>query len=77
MLWPPKCYRSISPNKKYSLTYTQPLSSGRVYSCGIAACNAVVGLLKTGDHLVSADNIYGGKRQIFLRAFGDEEEPDK
>ncbi|KAH7721781.1 Protein CTH-2 [Aphelenchoides avenae] len=37
----------------------------RVYSCGIASCNAVVGLLKTGDHLVSADNIYGGTQSFF------------
>ncbi|KAH7691244.1 cystathionine gamma-lyase, partial [Aphelenchoides avenae] len=32
----------------------------RVYSSGMSACAALINVLKTGDHIIVANNIYGG-----------------
>lgn len=36
--------------------------SARVFSSGLSASVALINLVKTGDHIIAANNIYGGKR---------------
>jgi cystathionine gamma-lyase len=37
------------------------------FSSGLAALNAVLDLLKAGDHVVAVDDLYGGTRRLFER----------
>lgn len=37
------------------------------FSSGLAAVNAVLDLLKSGDHVVAVDDLYGGTRRLFER----------
>ncbi|MFH1226601.1 MAG: cystathionine gamma-synthase [Planctomycetota bacterium] len=46
-------------NAKYGLTF----------SSGLAAVNTVMNLLKTGDHIISANDLYGGTYRIFTKLF--------
>lgn len=39
------------------------------YASGLAAITNVLLLLKTGDHVVSIDDVYGGTRRLFTRVF--------
>lgn len=48
---------------------------GLAFASGMAATNNVMNLLKTGDHVVSSDDVYGGTFRIFdkvLRQYGVE-----
>ena len=38
---------------------------GVAFSSGVAAINAIMGLLKAGDHVIASDNIYGGTYRLF------------
>jgi cystathionine beta-lyase/cystathionine gamma-synthase len=40
---------------------------GFAFSSGLAALNAVLDLLKSGDHVVAVDDLYGGSRRLFER----------
>jgi len=40
-------------------------SSSRVFASGMAAINAICTMLKSGDHLVCSDNMYGGTPRLF------------
>jgi cystathionine beta-lyase/cystathionine gamma-synthase len=40
---------------------------GFAFSSGLAALNAVLDLLKAGDHVVAVDDLYGGTRRLFER----------
>jgi len=40
-----------------------------VYSSGLAAITNVLLLLKSGDHLIAIDDVYGGTRRLFTRVF--------
>ena len=40
--------------------------SGHTFSSGLAATMAVVNILKSGDHIVCSDDIYGGKNDARL-----------
>lgn len=42
---------------------------GLAFASGLAATNCVLNLLKTGDHVVSSDDIYGGTFRIFDKVF--------
>jgi cystathionine beta-lyase/cystathionine gamma-synthase len=42
-------------------------SHGFAFSSGLAALNAVINLLKAGDHIVSVDDLYGGTMRQFER----------
>jgi cystathionine gamma-lyase/cystathionine beta-lyase/cystathionine gamma-lyase/homocysteine desulfhydrase len=37
------------------------------YASGMAATNAVLTLMKSGDHVVVSDNVYGGTHRLFKR----------
>ncbi|AIE87046.1 trans-sulfuration enzyme family protein [Fimbriimonas ginsengisoli] len=38
-----------------------------VFSSGLASIDAVVNLLKAGDHIVAGDDLYGGTRRLFTK----------
>ncbi|MCY4381396.1 MAG: PLP-dependent aspartate aminotransferase family protein [Proteobacteria bacterium] len=38
---------------------------GLAFASGLAAVHAVMGLLKSGDHVVAVDDVYGGTRRLF------------
>lgn len=39
------------------------------FSSGLAAIDAVLRLLKPGDHVIANDNVYGGSYRLFTRLF--------
>src|SRR5579863_9926213 len=39
--------------------------AARVFGSGMAAINAIVSLLKTGDHVVCGNDLYGGTPRLF------------
>ncbi|MEK7309850.1 MAG: cystathionine gamma-synthase [Planctomycetota bacterium] len=42
---------------------------GLCFASGLAAVNTVMNLLKAGDHVVSANDLYGGTYRIFTKLF--------
>ncbi|MFK9943371.1 PLP-dependent transferase, partial [Escherichia coli] len=38
-----------------------------VYASGLAATDSVLNLLKSGDHVIAGDDLYGGTRRLFSR----------
>ncbi len=44
---------------------------GIAFSSGLAAIGAVMHLLRAGDHVIAADNLYGGTYRLFTRVFED------
>lgn len=43
---------------------------GLAFSSGVAATGAVIHLLKSGDHIILCDDVYGGTNRLFNRVFG-------
>jgi cystathionine beta-lyase/cystathionine gamma-synthase len=43
----------------------------RVFASGMAAINAVASLLKSGDHVVCGNNLYGGTPRLFNQVWAD------
>lgn len=43
--------------------------SGHAFASGLAAISAVIQLLKTGDHVVAGNDLYGGTRRLFEQVF--------
>src|SRR5215469_6385607 len=39
--------------------------ASRVFASGMAAINAIVSMLKSGDHVVCGNDLYGGTRRLF------------
>ncbi len=46
-------------------------AAGFAFASGMAAANAVMTLLKAGDHVVAGHNLYGGTYRLFERVLGD------
>lgn len=44
-------------------------SWGLAFASGMAACDAVAHLLSAGDHVVMADDIYGGTYRLFAKVY--------
>jgi len=44
-------------------------SHGLAFGSGMAATNTVLNLLKSGDHIVSSDDVYGGTFRIFDKVY--------
>lgn len=42
---------------------------GFAFSSGLAAITTILMILKSGDHVVSIDDVYGGTRRLFTRVF--------
>jgi cystathionine beta-lyase/cystathionine gamma-synthase len=45
--------------------------AARVFASGMAAINAVVSMLKSGDHVVCGNDLYGGTPRLFNQVFAD------
>jgi len=45
--------------------------SGFAFSSGLAAISTIVHLLKSGDHVIASDDMYGGTYRLFERVFRD------
>jgi cystathionine gamma-lyase len=43
---------------------------GLAFASGLAAENTILSLLKTGDHLISCDDLYGGTYRLFEQVMG-------
>jgi cystathionine gamma-lyase len=62
--------RSDNPTRTVLQSQLAALENGDnalVYSSGLAATDAVLNLLKAGDHVVAGDDLYGGTRRLFTR----------
>jgi len=47
-------------------------SHGLAFSSGLAATNAIItSFLKTGDHIITSDDVYGGTNRLFQRVLGN------
>jgi cystathionine beta-lyase/cystathionine gamma-synthase len=44
-------------------------TSSKVFASGMAAINAIVSTLKSGDHIVAGHNLYGGTPRLFDQVF--------
>jgi len=44
-------------------------TSSRVFASGMAAINAIMTMLKSGDHVVAGHNLYGGTPRLFNNVF--------
>ena len=45
--------------------------AARVFASGMAAINAIVSMLKSGDHVVCGDDLYGGTPRLFNNVMTD------
>jgi cystathionine beta-lyase/cystathionine gamma-synthase len=45
--------------------------AAKVFSSGMAAINAIVTMLKAGDHVVCGNNLYGGTPRLFNQVWSD------
>jgi len=74
--WPYDYARTINPTRLALERNLATLEGGveaRCFASGMSAINAVLLLLKKGDHVVVSHNVYGGTYRLFegvLRAFG-------
>jgi cystathionine beta-lyase/cystathionine gamma-synthase len=46
-------------------------TSSKVFASGMAAINAIVSMLKSGDHVVAGHNLYGGTPRLFNQVFAN------
>ena len=46
-------------------------SAARVFASGMAAINAVASMLKSGDHVVCGNDLYGGTPRLFNQVWAD------
>jgi cystathionine beta-lyase/cystathionine gamma-synthase len=44
-------------------------TASRVFASGMAAINAIVTMLKAGDHIIAGHNLYGGTPRLFNQVF--------
>jgi len=45
--------------------------AGRVFASGMAAINAIVSMLKSGDHILCGNDLYGGTPRLFNQVMAD------
>ena len=66
--------RTINPTRSALEENLRVLEGGvaaYAFASGMAAINAVMTLLKGGDHVVVSDNVYGGTYRLFARVLED------
>ncbi|MDR2193946.1 MAG: PLP-dependent aspartate aminotransferase family protein [Treponema sp.] len=64
--------RSGNPTRKaleHTIAALEGGTNGYAFSSGIAAVSSVLGILSTGDHIVAAEDIYGGSYRIINTFF--------
>lgn len=54
-----------------SLASLEGAASAQVFGSGMAAIAALVTMLKTGDHVICGENVYGGTPRVFDRIFAN------
>ncbi|HTW58615.1 MAG TPA: PLP-dependent aspartate aminotransferase family protein [Terriglobales bacterium] len=54
-----------------NLTALEGGVAARVYSSGMAAIHAIVSMLKSGDHVVCGNDLYGGTPRLFNQVMAD------
>jgi len=62
--------RTINPTRlalERQLASLEGARYGSAFSSGMAATNAVLGLLSSGDHVVVSDDLYGGTYRLFAK----------
>ncbi|HIF27863.1 MAG TPA: PLP-dependent transferase [Candidatus Marinimicrobia bacterium] len=60
--------RSANPTRKIMEDHLAALDSGKygvAFSSGMAAVDSCLKLLKTGDHVICSDDVYGGTYRLF------------
>ncbi len=65
--------RASNPTRKAlekNLASLEGAEFGLCFASGVSAEAAVLHLLKTGDHVVLCDDVYGGTNRLFHRVFG-------
>ncbi len=66
--------RTLNPTRKALEECAASLENGRhglAFASGMAAINNVLNLLKSGDHVVCTDDVYGGTFRILERVYKD------
>ncbi len=66
--------RTINPTRSALETNVKTLEGGRAayaFASGMAAISAVMTLVKSGDHVVVSQNVYGGTYRLFARVLED------
>jgi len=66
--------RTLNPTRKALEECAASLENGRfglAFASGMAATNDVLNLLKSGDHIVCTDDVYGGTFRILERVYKD------
>jgi len=66
--------RTANPTRKALEECAASLENGRyglAFASGMAAVNNVLNLLKSGDHIVCTDDVYGGTFRILERVYKD------
>jgi len=64
--------RSANPTRtalEQCLASLEEAKHGLAFSSGMAAVDAVLSLLRAGDHVVSSENIYGGTFRLFEKVY--------
>jgi cystathionine gamma-synthase/cystathionine gamma-lyase len=64
--------RTGNPTRKALEEALSSLENGKyglAFASGVAATTAVLGVLKSGDHVVSGNDIYGGTYRLFEKVF--------
>lgn len=64
--------RTANPTRKMledNLAVLEGAKHAAAFSSGLAATNTVLNLLKKGDHVVAADDMYGGTYRLFHHVF--------
>lgn len=54
-----------------SLASLEGAASAQVFGSGMAAIAALVTMLKTGDHVICGENVYGGTPRVFDKIFAN------
>ena len=65
--------RAANPTRKAlerNLASLEGASHGLCFASGVSAEAAVLQLLKSGDHVILCDDVYGGTNRLFHRVFG-------
>jgi cystathionine gamma-lyase/cystathionine beta-lyase len=68
--------RTANPTRKVLEDTIAQLEGGKAgfaFATGMAAETTIMHLMKTGDHVISGDDVYGGTYRLFqdvMRAFG-------
>ncbi len=66
--------RTQNPTREALERNVASLEGGRhgfAFGSGLAALDAVLKLLKAGDHVVAAENLYGGSHRLMTRVYAD------